>query len=101
VPRFPTGAPRKRSSPRSETQGHSNVKSLARTIAEAKDNAVPDIVQVSARVLVDADVLAAAADLLASQAEREAEAFARGRLDGFADGWRYGLEAGAERRSAA
>ena len=62
---------------------------------------MPDVVQVPARVLVDADVLLAAAGLIATQHEREAEAFRRGQIAGFGHGWRCGLEAGAERRSEA
>ena len=52
-------------------------------------------------VPVDASVLAAAAALLAGQHEAERQAYDLGRLAGFADGWRCGLEAAAERRSAA
>jgi hypothetical protein len=50
---------------------------------------------------VAAGTLRAAAVLIAAQREREAEAFRLGRLAGFADGWRSGLEAGAERGTAA
>jgi hypothetical protein len=48
-------------------------------------------------VSVPAAALAAAADLLLSQAEREAAAYDEGRLAGFGDGWHQGLTAGLER----
>jgi hypothetical protein len=50
---------------------------------------------------VCAGTLGAAAGLIAAQQEREAAAFELGRLAGFADGWRCGLEAGADRGTAA
>jgi hypothetical protein len=50
---------------------------------------------------VDARFLRATAGLIASAGESEGAAFDRGRLAGFADGWRAGLLAGAVRRTAA
>jgi hypothetical protein len=51
-------------------------------------------------VAVDVSVLRTAADLIASQGEREAEAFHRGQLAGFAHGWQRGLASGLERGAA-
>ena len=51
-------------------------------------------------VAVDAGVLVAAADLIASQADRERRAFELGTLHGFGQGWQQGLAAGVERGAA-
>jgi len=51
-------------------------------------------------VSVHADVLIAAVELIAGHEDREAAAFRRGRLVGFADGWASGLVAGLDQAAA-
>ena len=53
------------------------------------------------QVAVELGVLRVAAGLIASQAERERQAYEHGVLFGFSRGWTLGLEAGAERGCAA
>ena len=48
-------------------------------------------------VVVDADVLVAAAELIAGRGDLERSAYERGVLYGFAQGWEQGLSAGLER----
>jgi hypothetical protein len=57
--------------------------------------------EAATRVAVDIGVLRTAADLVASRGELGRMAYDRGRLDGYDDGWRDGIRAGAQRRSAA
>jgi hypothetical protein len=54
-----------------------------------------------ARVSLDVSYLRAAVDLIASRGKAERQAYDRGRLAGFRDGWHAGLQAGADRRTAA
>jgi hypothetical protein len=48
-------------------------------------------------VCIVADIVLEAADLIAGRGELDQRAYERGRLDGFADGWRCGLKAAARR----
>jgi hypothetical protein len=81
----------KRSGPR---EGRPNAEVPARTNVRA-------IVNDGGDVTVEVSTLRAAADLIAGRGELDQRAYERGRLDGFADGWRCGLKAGAERGRAA
>ena len=78
-------------------------KSMPRTRATAAKEAaaVPTIHGTAvSRVVVDAGVLVAAADLIADQGDRERQAFDLGTLHGFGLGWAQGLAAGLERGAA-
>jgi hypothetical protein len=75
-------------------EGRSNAQVPGRTNVTTMVTDVGDVV-------VDVNVLRAAADLIAGRGELDQRAYGRGRLDGFADGWRCGLKAGAERGRAA
>ena len=80
--------------PKTEThaQGH-------RFTAEKEAPPVPTTVHGTADncVVVDADVLVAAAELIAGRGDLERSAYERGVLYGFAQGWEQGLSAGLER----
>ena len=83
------GAPETKSSPRTRTAAKKEAAAVP-TLHAAADNCA----------FVDADVLVAAADLIASQGDRERRAFELGTLHGFGQGWEQGLEAGLERGAA-
>ena len=89
----PNGTPQKNRTPKSRKPRPKPGlpdKSLARTGSTTTEKEAPPVPRVHGadnRVVVDAGVLLAAADLIAAQGQRERLAFERGTLRGFGQGW--------------